>query len=146
MSFTDHQEQQFKKRIHFPPDDDKKIIHLVSIFGIDQWKLITGFIKNKTPRQCRERFRNYLSPNVKNLPWSFEEISRLMALVELYGTKWNILTSYFPGRRQTNIKIKCYSLSKNPKQIEKSEPLSKFEKHLNDFHMSVKALSIFFLI
>jgi hypothetical protein len=142
MSFTHPQEQQPKKRIHFTPDEDRNIIHLVSIYGTDQWKVIAEFIKNKTPRQCRERFRNYLSPNVQNLAWNVEEISHLMRLVQLYGTKWNILTSYFPGRSQTDLKNKWYSLSKNPKQIEKSEPPPKFENHFYDFHLSMKALLI----
>jgi hypothetical protein len=142
MSLTDPQEQQSKKRIHFTPDEDTIIIRLVSIYGTDQWKFISEFINNKTPRQCRERFRNHLSPNVKNLPWNVEEISNLMTLVQLYGTKWNVLTSYFPGRSQTDIKNKWNSLSKNPKQIEKSEPPSKFENHFYDFHMSMKTLLI----
>jgi hypothetical protein len=81
ISLPNNQAQQSKKRFHFTPDEDKSIIHLVSIFGTDQWKVVAGFIKNKTPRQCRERFRNYLSPNVQNLHWNVEEISHLMTLV-----------------------------------------------------------------
>jgi hypothetical protein len=133
ISTRNTQQQQSKKRIHFTPDEDKNIIHLVSIYGTDKWKIIAGFIKNKTPRQCRERFRNYLSPNIQNLPWCAEEISHLLRLVQLHGTKWNILTSYFPGRSQTDIKNKWYSLSKNQKEIEKSEYRSNFDNLFFDF-------------
>ena len=54
-------------------DSDKKLMELVKINGPDSWDTFTKTIKNRTGKQCRERWFNHLNPLVKIGNWSIEE-------------------------------------------------------------------------
>ena len=56
------------KRNKFTEIDDIKLIKAVKEKGKD-WKIISTMIGNKTARQCRDRYNNYLSPFVQNKKW-----------------------------------------------------------------------------
>ena len=75
------------KRVKFLPSEDKKIIELASIYGVD-WKQISqSFGPSRTKRQLRERWQNYLNPEC-NPTYTEEEDCMLLELVDKIGTKW----------------------------------------------------------
>ena len=95
-----------KKRQAFTPEQDQQVINYVnSCMGSKpDWKVIAPLV-GKSARQCRERFRMYLSPVLdSNRQWTPEEDQRLMQLVKTYGKHWAKFKSYFPGRSDNNIK------------------------------------------
>lgn len=57
----------------------------------------------RTPRQCRERYNNYLSGTNKS-PMSESDFVHLKELVDSYGYKWNLFVKHFPGKTETELK------------------------------------------
>ena len=96
----------------FTPQEDALIVVMVEKFGQKSWQLIAQSLTNRTPRQVRERFRNYLSPGLKNGPWSRKEDELLKKLYSEYGPKWSKISSFFESRSDVNIKNRWSSIAK----------------------------------
>lgn len=88
----------------FSIEEDQIIIDLVARHGEKSWRLISTKMANRTPRQCRERWRNYLSPVVQNLPWTDEEDAQLLDLTDNLGKQWAKIAKHFEKRTDTNVK------------------------------------------
>jgi hypothetical protein len=59
---------------------------------------------NRTTRQCRERYKNYLSPELRNLPWSPAEDLLLRERFSEFGPRWATLATFFNGRSDVSLK------------------------------------------
>ena len=88
----------------FTPEEDKQLIELVKEFGDRNWRMISKKMENRTTRQCRERYRNYLSPNLTNGPWTAEEDLLLEQKYVELGPKWAAIAQFFKNRSDVNIK------------------------------------------
>ncbi|EAX93781.1 Myb-like DNA-binding domain containing protein [Trichomonas vaginalis G3] len=101
------------KRQKFTADEDTQLINLVNIYGTHSWKNVSKHMKNRTTRQCRERYNNYLSPSIKNGPWTQQEDILLISKVKTMGPTWCKIVSFFPTRSDVNIKNRyAYLVSK----------------------------------
>lgn len=57
--------------------------------------------------------------------WTDEEIERIFACFKIYDTKWSTFVHKFPGRTESNIKNKFYSLLKKvATQAQMEDPIS----------------------
>jgi hypothetical protein len=92
-----------RSRMKFTAEEDAVLTCLVGKLGAD-WHQISRLMKDRTPRQCRERYRHYLDPSLDNGPWSASEEALLIRLVSALGPNWVTMRSHFPGRSNTNIK------------------------------------------
>ncbi|OHT14289.1 hypothetical protein TRFO_43127 [Tritrichomonas foetus] len=61
-------------------------------------------MKNRTKRQCKDRYMLFLAPTITNLPWTYEEDVKLYEMVKMFGKKWTILVRFFNGRSVVNLK------------------------------------------
>ena len=93
-----------KPKQKFTEDEDKLIVELVKLNGERGWKKIAEHIPFRTARQCRERWKNYLSPQVSQLPWTLEEDLLLKKLLTQLGQQWSKISSYFPKRTDVMLK------------------------------------------
>ena len=66
-------------------------------------------IKNKSSKQCRERWVNSLSPNINKGVWSEKEENILFSTQLKIGNKWSELAKLLPGRSENDIKNHFYS-------------------------------------
>lgn len=96
----------------FSPYEDVQLKFLVSQIGSGNWKAIASHMQGRTPRQCRERYRNYLAPDITNGPWTREEDSYLQSLYEQFGPKWSSIAKHFRNRSEVNIKNRWTSIGK----------------------------------
>lgn len=96
----------------FSPFEDMKLKMLVMQIGCTNWKNIAAYMPNRTARQCRERYRNYLAPDLINGPWTKEEDDLLKNLFQKHGPKWSIITKHFRNRSEINVKNRWTSISK----------------------------------
>lgn len=80
------------------------------------WKEVSAKIPNRNPRQCQERWDYYLSPDVNNTPWTFEEDMLLIEKQREFGTKWSIIATFFKGRTNTNVKNRYLALCRCEKK------------------------------
>ncbi|OHT11601.1 Myb-like DNA-binding domain containing protein [Tritrichomonas foetus] len=96
----------------FTEREDEQLKKLVAEFGDDDWKLIAEQLGSRTPRQCRERYKNYLMPGIVNGPWTKEEDALLYSKYHEIGPHWSLIGKAFPTRSEVNIKNRWASISK----------------------------------
>ena len=99
------------QRTRFTKEEDERLKQLVSCQDSPNWNEISRYMTNRTARQCRERYNNYLRPTLTNGPWTKEENELLIALYEKYGPKWSLISQSFNGRSSVNVKNHHSSLS-----------------------------------
>ena len=102
--------------------------------GPSDWKNVSLLmtkkygIKNKSSKQCRERWVNSLSPNINKGIWTEKE-EKILFLTQLkIGNKWSELAKFLPGRSENDIKNHFYSklrkyIRKICKELHKSKLL-----------------------
>jgi hypothetical protein len=88
----------------FSPEEDERLTAIVRQFGDSNWKLIAARMGGWDCRQCRERWKNYLCPNVCKDPWTPEEDRLLEAKYDEFGSQWSLIARFFPSRTDVNIK------------------------------------------
>lgn len=109
-------------RRKFTPEEDDQIRKAVALFGNSSWVTIAKHVQGRTSRQCRERWVNYLDPEVNKVSWTIEEDMKLQNLVEQYGQKWSRMVGHFDGRTDVMIKNR-YTLIK--RRIQRGEEYKK---------------------
>lgn len=118
----EHMKKTQKKKItrnKFTIQEDEELIRLVSIYSDKDWTKISEemcktfsemnsqikFTKyNRTPRQCRDRYINYLSPDISNGEWTQEEDQLLMLKSTFSLCHWKEMKQLFPGRSEIAIR------------------------------------------
>lgn len=91
-------------------------MQLVQHFGDENWALIASKVKGRSTRQCRERYKNYLSPSINNSPWTQEEEELLYEKYSIYGPKWKLIADFFKNRTDINIKNHWLKLERQKKK------------------------------
>lgn len=93
-----------RKRVPFTPGEDDKLKELVQRLGTGNWVMISNFMPERTPKQCRDRYMNYLHPGYFKCEWSKDEDNLLVKLYYEYGPKWSYLKQFFFGRSPNSLK------------------------------------------
>ena len=91
------------KKKCFSIEEDAILIYLVKNIGTN-WRQISKQLPGRTERQCRERYKTYLDPNLRHDPWTPEEDQLLIKLYMELGPKWAEMSKSFPGRSDNSIK------------------------------------------
>ena len=112
-------------RTKFTDIEDIKLVNIVMKMKKINWKQVSSLMGNKTPRQCRERYNNYLSPKVQNKTWTDEEDKLLLEKYSIYGPQWSFLTQFFKNRAAVNIKNHYTKLSAHQKKDQQKEKIEK---------------------
>lgn len=118
-------------RQKFTSEEDQMLVHLVSIFGTHSWRRIAQQMSRRSTRQCRERYLNYLSPELKNGPWTYAEDQVLLKKVAEYGTCWSKISRFFESRSDINIKNRYALLVSKGKAPEIKKKRYKSKKSVN---------------
>jgi myb proto-oncogene protein len=58
----------------------------------------------KATKKIRERWHNYLNPNIKKGIWTLEEHKTLFEMVLKIGRKWSKISKEIPGRNEHSVK------------------------------------------
>lgn len=116
VSFTEQDHFQMQtvpyriKRRCFSEDEDGVLRSLVDEMGTKNWSKIAESMPGRTPKQCRERWSNYLNPALWG-PWTTEEDVLLIEMYKKHGTSWKSFKSSFPGKTAVQIKNRVNQIS-----------------------------------
>jgi hypothetical protein len=77
--------------------------------GYRDWEAVAAEMPGRTARQCRERWGNYLSPTVSNGPWTEGDDLLLISKINEFGRSWSVLTRFFKGRSENDLKNRWHS-------------------------------------
>jgi hypothetical protein len=105
-------------------DEDEAIVRHVEANGTNDWETVSRELPGRASRQCRERWKNHLDPNVAQTPaWTLPEDTRLIELHGRLGNAWTRIAEFFPGRTDNAVKNRWNSTLK--KRLDHGEQLLK---------------------
>lgn len=99
-------------KVKFSREEDQKLSRLVAIHGTSDWVKISTEMGSRNPRQCRDRWKNYVSPSVRLDKWSREDDILLLQRVSDIGNSWYTLAKLFPGRSVNNVRNRWLVLTR----------------------------------
>ena len=95
-------------RIHpnnkFTSVEDVMLREAVKKHGTNDWKVVAKELPGRNPRQCKDRWQGYLSPDISNEPWTQYEDEMLVEKYKEFGPKWKYISTFFKNRTDINIK------------------------------------------
>lgn len=113
----------------FSPNEEKKLIRLVQKYGSDNWKDVARHFRNKSPKQCHYRWKNYANPDLNHGEWSPEEDKLLMEKYEELGTQWAAISLIMTDRAPNDLRNRWVKLRQLPEDhFQHDEPIK--EKNL----------------
>lgn len=101
-----HRTYNVKK--NWTSEEDMQLRQAVDQNGCQDWTVIASSVPGRNRKQCRERWYNHLSPEVKNVPWTRAEDQQLVALQNQHGRKWTRIATELPGRSGNAVKNRWY--------------------------------------
>ncbi|MDR1597783.1 MAG: hypothetical protein LBR89_02505 [Holosporales bacterium] len=102
------------KRDQFSKEEDYALRTNVELFGTD-WTEIAARMPGRNVRQCRERWKHYISRETY-APITQEESLHLCNLYVQFGPKWTQIAARTPGR--TDLDVKNFIRSGKIKPVE----------------------------
>ncbi|KAJ6253719.1 snRNA-activating protein complex subunit 4 [Anaeramoeba flamelloides] len=127
--------------------EDEFLIKAVNTLGLSAWYQIAELVPSRNVKQCRERWKNQLDPDINRGEFTEEEKKLLKQKVYEIGTRWCIVSTFFKGRPENMLKNYWYSIvmqsskkkkrqkNKSPKQASSCSKLrdTKKEKQTENF-------------
>lgn len=91
-------------RKKFTYEEDQKLLELVTTYGAKKWRRIAEMMPGRTPKQCRDRYCDYLNPEYFNGQWTNEEDEKLREKFREYGPQWTKIAQFFTNRNANSIR------------------------------------------
>lgn len=105
--------ERIQTRRSWTPEEDKRLIELVNQDGGNCWSQIATHLEGRVGKQCRERWRNHLDPNIRRDSFSPEDDDRILELVLELGTRWSKIAQRLAGRTENAVKNRYHCFLKN---------------------------------
>ena len=106
----------------FTEKEDILLKNIVNLFGAKNWRMIASMIPNKTARQCRDRYTNYLAPGYIHSEWTDDEDILLFQKYVEFGPQWTKIQKFFPNRTANSIKNRYnYTVCKKQNNLDPNE-------------------------
>jgi hypothetical protein len=104
----------------FTRAEDELLMAAVRQLGHKHWTKIAARIPRRDARQCRERWVNYLDPELSRTPWTTAEDDILRAKFIEFGSKWVKISNFLPGRSPNGIKNRAFFLERSDRQDQRA--------------------------
>jgi hypothetical protein len=96
----------------FSEEEDRLLVYFVSVYGPNDWQSVAWNMKGRTIRQCRDRWKYYLNPEVSRADWTKDEDRLLIEKYEQFGPHWSKFVPFFEGRTVIDIKNRCRKIGR----------------------------------
>jgi hypothetical protein len=104
------------QKTEFTHSEDTMLAALVGELGRKHWIHIAARMQHRTARQCRERWVNYLNPELSRAAWTDAEDDILRTKYREIGPKWVKISLSLPGRSSNSIKNRAFVLERQDRQ------------------------------
>jgi hypothetical protein len=84
--------------------EDQALSQLVKCIGPTDWNAVARQMPGRTARQCRDRWKGYLSPNLTTDAWTAEEDGVVMQKWEMLGPRWSLIAANLKGRSEVSVR------------------------------------------
>jgi hypothetical protein len=91
-------------RSRFTVREDRLLLYLVNILCMRNWGKIAELMGTRNARQCRERWTNYVNPELRRGEWTEAEDRLLEEKRAEFGSKWNIISGFFDRRSDVSVR------------------------------------------
>jgi hypothetical protein len=75
---------------HAWEQEDRLLVDLVNRYGTKMWSAIVPQMQGRTGKQCRERYRNQLDPQIRRGPWTEEENRAILVAQAKFGNRCDV--------------------------------------------------------
>ena len=120
------------RRGRWNAEEDARLRKLVETYGTHRWRVVGVMMQTRNNKQCRDRWLNALSPNIRLEAWTPQELKQLVEEVEKRGRAWASLEKLFPGRTANDIKNKWYLICGRRDTTEKNERLREKRRRVEE--------------
>jgi myb proto-oncogene protein len=125
-------------KCRFTLNEDQKLVQLVSLFGVNQWKEIAALFPDRSARQLRERWIYYLDPQFDKKPFSEEEDRILIEGHIRFGNRWKkISTELIPNRTDISLRNRFHQIQKGKTVQREIFPSIKNLLDINNVHITL---------
>ncbi|KAF4318894.1 hypothetical protein BBO99_00006230 [Phytophthora kernoviae] len=98
---------------HWSFEEDQVLEYLVTQ-GCNNWGQIAERIPGRTPKQCRERWKNHLDPAINKGPYTEEEDSVILTAQARLGNKWSQIAQLLKGRTEDSQQSRGVLMTHSP--------------------------------
>jgi hypothetical protein len=100
-------------KLKFSPDEDELLTAIVREYGVKDWIKVASVMRTRNARQCRERYKNYLDPDLRRGSWTAQEDELLETKHQEYGAKWNKIARFFVNRSDISLRNRWMVLARH---------------------------------
>lgn len=108
------------------PREDRILEEEVQKLGEKAWSEIAAKLPGRVGKQCRDRWRNHLCPEVKKGSWTGAEDKLLFEYRDKLGNQWAEIAKHIPGRTDLSVKNRYYSFRRKIQRQERRQKKVKF--------------------
>jgi hypothetical protein len=134
----ERQRAPVQEKTVFTPVEDALLLALVRQFGRTHWINVASRMPPRTARQCRERWINYLNPELSQAPWTSGEDDILRSKYKEFGPKWVQIAEFLPRRSANSIKNRVAVLERRSRRTGQSAVVDKEDDPVARFFADVK--------
>ena len=71
--------------------EDEILKAAVMKYGLNQWSRISSLLVRKSAKQCKERWYEWLDPQIKKTEWTRDEEEKLLHLAKMFPCQWRTI-------------------------------------------------------